>query len=124
MYNFSQVKDSFNTFFQVFLNGMVVAQFENVESCHEYISSKTKGDITLDFSKTIVNTSVKFDVELCTSIKDEIHFIKNPENNDCASASYELVDGTLFLTKQWDTSKSLPQVVSTVKELKKLIKLF
>lgn len=122
MYSIKQANDSFNTLYQVFLNGVIVAQRSSLEEAQEYIASKVQGEISLDFSKATVNAAAKASVELCTSVANELHIIADFENNDCAACAYELFEGVLFLKHNW-SSLELPCTITNEKELRKVIKL-
>lgn len=120
-YTIKQAQDSVKTFYQVTLSNTIVAQMSSLEEAQEYVTSKVEGEINFDFSKTTINAANKKKIELCTSIEDELHIIVNPEENDCAVVAYTLVDGVLFLTKQWDNTKSFPSIICNEKELRKVI---
>ena len=76
----------------------------------------------MKFSKTTYNMATKYNVELCTSIDNELHIIVDPENNDCASASYEIhKNGTMSILNNW-TTNTLPDVLQDEKDLRSLVK--
>lgn len=122
MYSIKQTSDSFNTFYQVFLNGVIVAQRDSLEDAQEYVASKVQCEMSLNFSKVTVNAAAKASVELCTSVVDELHIIADFENNDCAACAYELFEGVLFLKHNW-SGLELPHIITNEKELREVIKL-
>ena len=77
----------------------------------------------MKFSKTTQNTAKRYNVELCDSIKNELHFIIDPENNDCASVSYKLENNVYTLLTVWNNGIAYPSVLKDEKAIRELIKL-
>lgn len=79
----------------------------------------------MKLSKTTYNTAKRYNVELCDSIENELHFIVDPENNDCASVAYQLSeDGIQYnLLHVWDRASTYPEVLKDEKSIRDLIKL-
>lgn len=77
----------------------------------------------MNFSKTTQNTAKRYNVELCDSIKNELHFIIDPENNDCASVAYKLENKIYTLSNVWDKNIAYPSILKDEKAIRELIKL-
>lgn len=121
MYTIKAASHSQGNFYQVLLNNVIVAQFDSLIDAQEYIAVKVKNDLSLDFTKITNNTAKKSNVELCIAFEDELHLIKDSENNDCAACAYKFVDGVLFLVNNWDNLE-LPEMILNEKELRQVIK--
>lgn len=77
----------------------------------------------MKFSKVTLNFANKRNVELCTSIDNELHLIVNPDENDCASVAYEILeDDTMVILNKW-CKLELPEVIKDEKALREVIKL-
>lgn len=60
MYTIKQAQDSNNTFYQVFLNGVIVKQSEDFQSCLDYVESKNPEQFeTFDLSKSVIKLAAK-----------------------------------------------------------------
>lgn len=77
----------------------------------------------MKLSKTTYNTSKRYNVELCDSIENELHFIIDPENNDCASVAYKLENDVYTLDMVWDKTVVYPSILKDEKAIRDLIKL-
>ena len=77
----------------------------------------------MKLSKTTYNIAKRYNVELCDSIKNELHFIIDPENNDCASVAYTLENNVYTLSNVWDKSTVYPSILKDEKSIRDLIKL-
>lgn len=121
MYTIKAASHSLGKFYQVLLNDVIVAQFDSLVDAQEYVADKVKSDMALDFTKATAKVAQKLNVELCIAFDDELHLIKDSENNDCATCSYKFVDGVLFLVNNW-SSLELPTMILNEKELRKVIK--
>lgn len=121
MYTIKAASHSLGNFYQVLLNDVIVAQFDSLNEAQEYVANKLKSDLSLDFSKATIKAAQKVNVELCIAFDDELHLIKDSENNDCATCAYKLVDGALFLVNNW-SSLELPAMILNEKELRQVIK--
>lgn len=121
MYNIKAASHSLGNFYQVLSNDVIVAQFDLLTEAQEYVADKVKSDMTLDFTKTTIKAAQKVNVELCIAFNDELHLIKDSENNDCAACSYKFVDGVLFIENNWGNVE-LPVMILNEKELRQVIK--
>lgn len=121
MYTIRAASHTQGHFYQVLLNDTIVAQFDSLVESQEYVAGKVKSEITLDFTKTTVKAAQKANVELGIAFDDELHLIKDSENNDCAACAYKLVDGVLFLVNNW-SNLELPKMILNEKELRQIIK--
>lgn len=121
MYTIKAASHSLGKFYQVLLSDTIVAQFDSLVDAQEYVADKVKSDLSLDFTKTTIKAAQKANVELCIAFDDELHLIKDSENNDCASCSYKLVAGVLFLVDNW-SNVELPAMILNEKELRQVIK--
>lgn len=121
MYTIKAASHSLGNFYQVLLNGTIVAQFDSLIESQEYIADKVKSDLSLDFTKSTIKAAQKENVELCIAFDDELHLIKDSENNDCATCSYKFIDGVLFLDNNWGNVE-LPAMILNEKELRQVIK--
>ena len=66
MYTIKQVQDSNNTFYQVFLNGVIVKQSEDFQECFDYVESKDSNQFeTFELSKTVMNLAAKNNKAVC-----------------------------------------------------------
>lgn len=122
MYTIKAASHTAGNFYQVLLNDTIVAQFDLLTDAQEYIAGKVKSDLSLDFTKTTTKAAQKANVELGIAFDDELHLIKDSENNDCATCAYKLVDGVLFLENNW-SNLELPEMILNEKELRQVIKL-
>lgn len=120
MYTIKAASHSLGNFYQVLLNDTIVAQFDSLLESQEYIAGKVKSDLSLNFSKATIKAAQKANVELCIAFEDELHLIKDSENNDCATCSYKFVDGVLFLNNNW-SNLELPAMILNEKDLKQVI---
>lgn len=77
----------------------------------------------MKLSKATYNTAKRYNVELCDSIEKELHFIIDPENNDCASVAYKLENSVYTLATVWDKNMSYPSILKDEKDIRDLIKL-
>lgn len=121
MYTIKADSHTLGNFYQVLLNDAIVAQFDSLVEAQEYVADKVKSDLSLDFTKATIKAAQKANVELCIAFDDELHLIKDSENNDCAACSYKLVGGVMFLVDNWSNVK-LPTMILNEKELRKVIK--
>lgn len=121
MYTIKASSHTLGNFYQVLLNNTIVAQFDSLLDAQEYVADKVKGELSLHFTKTTIKAAQKANVELCIAFDDELHLIKDSENNDCATCSYTLVDGVLFLGNNW-SNLELPAMILNEKELRQVIK--
>lgn len=122
MYTIKAASHTLGNFYQVLYNNAIVAQFDSLIEAQEHVAGKLKNDLSLDFTKTTAKTAKKSNVELCIAFEDELHLIKDSENNDCAACAYKFVDGVLFLVYNWDNLE-LPEMILNEKELRQVIKL-
>ena len=66
MYTIKQAQDSNNTFYQVFLNGVIVKQSEDFQECFDYVESKDSNQFeTFELSKTVMNLAAKNNKAVC-----------------------------------------------------------
>ena len=77
----------------------------------------------MKLSNTTQNIAKRYNVELCDSIKNELHFIIDPENNDCASVAYKLENEVYTLSNVWYKNISYPSILKDEKAIRELIKL-
>lgn len=121
MYTIKETSHSLGNFYQVSFNDTIVAQFDSLLDAQEYVADKVKGDLSLDFTKATIKAAQKENVELCIAFDDELHLIKDSENNDCAACSYKFIDDVLFLDNNW-SNLELPAMILNEKDLKQVIK--
>lgn len=66
MYTIKQAQDSNNTFYQVFLNGVIVKQSEDFQKCFDYVDSKNAEQFkTFELSKSVTNLAAKNNKAVC-----------------------------------------------------------
>lgn len=66
MFTIKQAQDSNNTFYQVFLNGVIVKQSEDFQECFDYVASKDSNQLeTFELSKAVMNLVAKNNKAVC-----------------------------------------------------------
>ena len=73
MYTIKQVSDSFHTFYQVSLNGVIVKQSDNFNSCLDYVNENSNQLDTIKLSKATVNLATKLNIGLCLDLNTTVY---------------------------------------------------
>ena len=73
MYTIKQTSDSFNTFYQVWNDGVIVSQADDFDSCLEYVNSNSNQLDTIELSKATVNLATKLNIGLCLDLNTTVY---------------------------------------------------
>ena len=66
MYTIKQAQDSNNTFYQVFLKGVIVKQSEDFQECFDYVESKDTNQFeTFELPKSVMKAAAKNNKAVC-----------------------------------------------------------
>ena len=73
MYTIKQVQDSFNTFYQVTLNGVICFQADNYDACLAYVNANSDKTGTIELSKAVINLATKNEIGLALDLNTNVY---------------------------------------------------
>lgn len=73
MYTIKQTSDSFHTFYQVWNDGVIVAQADNFDSCLDYVNENSNQLDKLELSKATVNLANKLNMSLALDLNTNVY---------------------------------------------------
>lgn len=73
MYTIKQASDSFNTFYQVYLNEVICFQAGEFDSCISYVNDHSNQLDKIELSKCTVSLSSKLNISLCLDLNTNVY---------------------------------------------------
>lgn len=73
MYTIKQTSDSFNTFYQVWNDGIICFQAYNFDSCLKYVNENSNQLDAIELSKDTVNLATKLNIGLCLDLNTAVY---------------------------------------------------
>ena len=73
MYTIKKTSDSFNTFYQVWNDGVIVSQADDFDSCLDYVNENSNQLDTIELSKATANLATKLNIGLCLDLNTTVY---------------------------------------------------